>query len=185
MKHFTACVSDQQSDGAAVAFADGTIRRSIALTEGMNKKLPLTSSCQEFEESLVPFRSAVDKVIDMFVRRLSSEIGPSLKQPLLTGRSNGKEIAWDNLESVVDGSEYLDHFHSYQKLTDAEDKTIEYHVDQGLLLAFSPGLMMELGEVTSVSDGFYVRDVKGKEYELMFSEEDDLVFMLGDGVNQW
>jgi hypothetical protein len=61
---------------------------------------------------------------------------------------------------------------------------MEYHVDQGLLLTFTPGLMMDLDGVTGVSEGFYVRDVSGEEHEVLFDGTDDLVLMLGDGVNQ-
>jgi len=35
-----------------------------------------------------------------------------------------------------------------------------------------------------ISKGFYVRDSVGSEYELMLDESDDLVIMIGDGVNQ-
>jgi hypothetical protein len=154
------------------------------MKKGGGADLPATPSCRAFEESLSPFRSAVDSVIEAFALRLSTDLGSSLPRPLLTGRLQDEELSWDNVEEVVLGGDYLDHFHSYQKLEERDEKTMEYHVDQGLLLTFTPGLMMDLDGVTGVSEGFYVRDVSGEEHEVLFDGTDDLVFMLGDAVNQ-
>jgi hypothetical protein len=36
-----------------------------------------------------------------------------------------------------------------------------------------------------LSNGFYIQDItSGKRMHLVFTEEDELVFMMGDGVNQ-
>ena len=180
MKSFTECVADRD---ASVELADGTLRRSFVMSND-NVKLPSTPSCFGFKESLIPFRAMVDSVVETFALRLSAEMSPSLQQPLLTGVSDGKDLKWDSIQDIVLHGEYLDHFHSYQKLSEGEEHTLEFHVDQGLLLAFTPGLMMDLDSVKGVSEGFYVRDVTGDEYELSLDEEDDLVFMFGDGVNQ-
>jgi hypothetical protein len=65
-----------------------------------------------------------------------------------------------------------------------EKKTMEFHVDQGLFLAFTPGWIRGVDGFVGISKGFYVRDSVGSEYELMLDESDDLVIMIGDGVNQ-
>ena len=174
MNHFAKCIAGRD---AAVSFPDGTVRRSYAY----GSDLPSTDACRDFEESLNPFRSVVDSVLGMFASRLSSELGSSLMQPLLSGEHDEE---WNNVDEVVSSGETLDHFHSYQKLNVEEGKTIEFHVDQGLMLAFTPGLMMDTSGVTGVSEGFYVREVNGEDYELVFDGSDDLVIMLGDGVNQ-
>eukprot|EP00804_Cyclotella_cryptica_P018499 CCRYP_004325-RB/>CCRYP_004325-RB protein AED:0.01 eAED:0.01 QI:137/1/1/1/1/1/2/1439/423 len=194
LRHFASCLVDRDAAQGqkSVVFQDGTTRRSFAFaTEDIAsamKDLPSTSSCEAFASSLVPFRAAVDAVVEAFARRLSAEMGSSLTQPLLTGaRQDEGPSSWNTVVEVVKAGEYLDHFHSYQKLDDREDKTIDFHVDQGLFLAFTPGTMLDSSSqgVAGLSDGFSVRDLSGREYELMFDEGDDLVFMLGDGVNQY
>lgn len=182
MRHFTECLSDREA--VAVKFADGTVRRSYAMTEGAAGELPATPSCISFGESLAPFRLAVDSAVEAFADRLDMELGSSLDMPLLTGRSDEEELVWNDIDDVVSAGHYLDHFHSYQKLREGGVSTIDFHVDQGLFLAFTPGLMMDLDGVSGVSEGFYVKGENGEEYELKFDEGDDLVFMLGDGVNQ-
>eukprot|EP00804_Cyclotella_cryptica_P018500 CCRYP_004326-RA/>CCRYP_004326-RA protein AED:0.03 eAED:0.03 QI:54/0.5/0.66/1/0.5/1/3/1548/260 len=193
LRHFASCLVDRDAAQGqkSVVFQDGTTRRSFAFaTEDIAsamEDLPSTSSCEAFASSLVPFRAAVDAVVEAFARRLSAEMGSSLTQPLLTGaRRDEGPSSWNTVVEVVKAGEYLDHFHSYQKLDDREDKTIDFHVDQGLFLAFTPGTMLDSSSqgVAGLSDGFSVRDLSGREYELMFDEGDDLVFMLGDGVNQ-
>ncbi|KAL7487092.1 hypothetical protein ACHAW6_012672 [Cyclotella cf. meneghiniana] len=194
LRHFASCLLDRDAtqDQKSVVFQDGTTRRSFAFGKddiaSALKDLPETSSCEAFASSIVPFRSAVDAVVESFARRLSAEIGSSLMQPLLTGaRQDERPSSWNTVEEIVAAREYLDHFHSYQKLDDREHKTIEFHVDQGLFLAFAPGMVANSNSrsVAGLSEGFYVRDMGGKEYDLMFDECDDLVFMLGDGVNQY
>ena len=126
-----------------VTFADGTIRTSFALGADEEGFLPATTpSCEAFASDLAPFRSAVDAVVAEFSRRLSEETDSFLTKPLLTGSmdGDGTPVTWDDVAEVVAGGEVLDHFHSYQKFNvDAEERTIEFHVDQGLRLAFSPG----------------------------------------------
>lgn len=182
LKHFTDCLIDR--DAVTVQFDDGTVRRSYAMTEGAAGELPATPACLAFGQSLAPFRSAVDSVVGEFARRLSLELASSLHRPLLTGRLEDEDLMWNDVEDVVSSASILDHFHSYQKVQDGEASTIEFHVDQGLLLAFAPGMLMDLNGIAGVSDGFYVKDASGEEYELLFDEGDDLVIMLGDGVNQ-
>lgn len=174
-----------------MVFQDGTTRRSFAFaTEDIAnalKDLPPTSSCMAFASSIVRFRSAVDAVVEAFARRLSSELESFLMKPLLTGASGSEgPSSWNTVEEVVAARDYLDHFHSYQKLDDGKDKTIEFHIDQGFFLAFTPGMVVDSNSlgVADLSDGFLVRDSSGMENELLFNESDDLVIMLGDGVNQ-
>ena len=191
LRSFSGCLRDQEGATMRVTFADGTIRTSFALGADEEGFLPATTtpSCEAFASDLAPFRSAVDAVVAEFSRRLSEETDSFLTKPLMTGSvdGDGTPVTWEDVAEVVAGGEVLDHFHSYQKFNvDAEERTIEFHVDQGLVLAFTPGLMMDssAGGASGVSEGFYVRDSAGSEYELMFDEEDDLVFMLGDGANQ-
>ena len=62
------------------------------------------------------------------------------------------------------------------------------HTDQGFFIAFTPGLIASSQDPTKqlqLSDGFYVQDSYGEKASVKFSEEDDLVFMIGDGANQY
>jgi hypothetical protein len=192
MSHFTSCILRNDADFPAVVFDDGTIRRSYAAATSsssdenhMGSLLQSKPSCEAFGQSLHSFQSAVDSAVESFAIRLSKELGSYLQQrPLLTGKDDS--VVWNDVDDVVSDGAILDHFHSYQKeVQDGDvDKTIEYHVDQGLFLAFTPGLMVHTEDgVVGVSEGFYVKDESGEEHELVFDESDDLVFMLGDGVN--
>lgn len=94
--------------------------------------------------------------------------------------------------------EHLEHFHSYQKsATSVPEKrngskeTISLHTDQGLFIALTPGLMVthtsagdELVPMKE-SDGFYILTGDGTQALVDFGPADDLVFMMGDGVNQY
>lgn len=116
--------------------------------------------------------------------------------------------AFEDIYSVVTEGHHLEHFHSYQKVNeksqspvanglrheDSED-TIEMHTDQGFFIAFTPGLMVthkegnilepDLSAPLEVSRGFYVEDSHGMQVPIHFDDRDDLVFMMGDGVNQY
>ena len=95
--------------------------------------------------------------------------------------------------------EHLEHFHSYQKLKSESEfdhmkDTIELHTDQGLFIAFTPGLMVAHDEASGKPDnnispveskGFYIETPEGNIVMVDLTEQDDLVFMMGDGVNQY
>ena len=95
--------------------------------------------------------------------------------------------------------EHLEHFHSYQKLTAASsesksENTIELHTDQGLFIAFTPGLMVSHDANNNMpnmhtplqeSEGFYIQTADGNTALVNLSSEDELVFMMGDGVDQY
>lgn len=157
-----------------------------------------TAHCRAFQNDLSVFRSMVGDVTRRFAARLSFEMGMSLPTPLLLssnkdGASSNNYIMmnYDDFESVVMGGQQLEHFHSYQKSEDEKNgdddaaTTIELHTDQGLFIAFTPGmLLVDQQQTLELSDGFYVQDsTTGENVLLEFTEDDDLVFMLGDAVN--
>jgi len=100
-----------------------------------------------------------------------------------------------NLAFSNRNGEHLEHFHSYQKMSENDSSdTIEVHTDQGLFIAFTPALISSYDEGTGKpdlsnpmkeSEGFFIETSEGKTAMVDFSSEDDLVFMLGDGVNQY
>ena len=212
LSHLHSCMLDQQEsqgeyDVAKESFPDGTIRRTLATattkTEGPLRlaKTSLTSSieCQSFEKNLERFRSISNMATRSFAKALSREMEPHLKKPLLTKRGDDKD-SYDTIEELVVHGEQLEHFHSYQKTervgeeySDEESKmaTIDVHADQGFFIAFTPGMMMSSNSKDKnpkASSGFYIVE-EGPNETLPIHVEfdidtDDLVFMLGDGVNQ-
>ena len=194
-------------------FDDGTIRRSFAtstLPNGMGPQSiktldeyeqalrgsdsKLSTSCQHFNDHLASFRSTVDLVTRKFAERLSVEMGTSLPKPLLSSSSNDGHGNYDDIKEIVEGGTQLEHFHSYQKEGSNDKKnggvdetaTIDFHTDQGFFIAFTPGLIFssDTSQDMELSDGFYIQDSNGDKMLMEFTGDDDLVFMLGDGVNQ-
>ena len=194
-------------------FDDGTIRRSFATStlpngmgpqsiktldeyeqalRGSNSKL--STSCQHFNDHLASFRSTVDLVTRKFTERLSVEMGTTLPKPLLSSSSNDGHGNYDDIKEIVEGGTQLEHFHSYQKEGsndkknggDDETTIIDFHTDQGFFIAFTPGLIIssDTSQDIELSDGFYIQDSNGDKMLMEFTGDDDLVFMLGDGVNQ-
>ena len=117
--------------------------------------------------------------------------------PLL---SVSDDFGFATIADVVQNGEHLEHFRSYQKvaqpssltsssasLSSAMNETIELHVDQGLFLVFTPGRMYSTRKTDSptISSGFFIKDQQDAIVEVSFEEEDDLVFMIGDGFDQY
>ena len=188
---------------------DGTIRRSFATVtlpgvaggpqpiQSLDAPKFKSGSCEHFESHVTSFRRAVALTTKRFAKRLSEEMNASLPEPLMTTAVEGHDYA--AIQDVVAGGEHLEHFHSYQKGRKVDENeedskgnenetTIEFHTDQGFFIAFTPGLLVSdydsSEKALELSDGFYVQDSNGGKFLVKFNEEDDLVFMMGDGVNQ-
>lgn len=194
------------------SFEDGTIRRSFATSTLPDKdggpqpiktleeyeallssgQQPKSKSCQRFRDHLSAFRSAVDLATMRFAERLSAEMGASLSKPILmthSSNNNNNSADYESIKGVVAAGKHLEHFHSYQKRgvgsSSSEEATIDLHTDQGFFIAFTPGLVVSQQGFIELSNGFYVQDSNGEKRLMEFTEDDDLVFMLGDGVNQF
>ncbi len=204
MTHLHACMMDQGDDVPHHVFQDGTVRRTLAtvtLPGGVAQPMKSASSaaaesqsCQKFNQHLDSFRAKVDAATTAFAERLSFEMGSSLPKPLMSSEDGSKDF--DDIKDVVAAGEHLEHFHSYQKPKGSKNsfrETIELHADQGFFISFSPGLLVshkfnqrtpDFSEPLVPSDGFYIENSEGHRTLLQFDIEDDLVFMMGDGVNQ-
>ena len=209
MSNLHACMMDIGDDVPMQHLDDGTVRKSFATTSlpSDNEKKALqqpihildeflasnpqkSSVCHAFQEHLTEFRTTVGEATRLFAARLSVELGVSLPRPLLLSSNDESGNNYDDVESVVMGGEQLEHFHSYQKDNEKEGDddatTIRLHTDQGLFIAFTPGMVLDHSSKQSLelSNGFYVLDSTTGEIVLLeFTEDDDLVFMLGDSVN--
>lgn len=181
----------------------------------MNDPQEDSPACRSFQKNLDKFRRITDDATAAFSKVLSKEIDPHLNKssPLLMNVKSSP--SYDSVEDLVTNGEVLEHFHSYQKIggggvgeeyndVDIEDhqQTIDLHADQGFFIAFTPGMMVRKnaagGEDVTIdsSDGFYILEddeddgnqgnTRRAMTEVKFdADKDELVFMLGDGVNQY
>lgn len=199
------CILDQGDKVNQRIYQDGTIRRTLATVtlpgprpqpiDGLyNVNLP--QSCQEFNAGLTAFRQMVDETVQEFAQSIDLELGNSIASPILATRDGSH--SFDSIHDIVRGGEHLEHFHSYQKFNNDKNpisamsalrqrKTIDLHTDQGFFIAFTPGLVIshDLEKKFTMAEDFYVNTSDGKESIVQFDESDDLVFMMGDGVNQY
>jgi len=129
--------------------------------------------CPDFQKESKTFRASIQMVADAF----ASGLGLFKPQHVMM-TDDGIDMT---IEDVVLRGNHLEHFHSYYTNDDEwAPHTIDWHTDQGLMLLFTPGRQDD--EVTS---GFYI--IKDKAtVEVDFDEAiDDVVIMLGDGIDQY
>jgi hypothetical protein len=212
MSNLHSCILNQQQDRgeydvAEESFPDGTVRRTLATAttalEGpldlkLRKTTSSSTSCQFFEKNLELFRSIANMATRSFAKVLSKEMEPHFSKPLLIKRGNSED-SYDTIEDLVMNGDQLEHFHSYQKTErigeeyddDEMMRTIDVHADQGFFIAFTPGMMMSSNNKdnnTVASEGFYIVEEDSNKIPIQVDfniDTDDLVFMLGDGVNQY
>ena len=184
------CV-EASSETKTHQFADGTRRRTLAshTIPGPGGQQPMSHNsdskvCHDFATASTSFRSTVGVVTQLLADRMAETLAVNITEgPLLTTASNH---AFQSLREVVHGGEHLEHFHCYQKTNaSAAEDTIDLHTDQGLFLVFTPGQMVSHDNKNALSSGFFVETVDGSIAEVEFTSEDDLVILLGDGVNQY
>jgi hypothetical protein len=168
--------------GVESTFADGTVRRTIAThsqgTEMWEAPTNGDESCESFASQNGAFRSVVGQVVSDFGLFLHDAL--SLETSLLLHATRKEESF--SLVNIVHQGDHLEHFHAYYTSTTHDtdlDTTIDWHIDQGLLLAFSPG--QSNGQTT---DGFYIQLEDGSSEMVQFDDEDEIVFFFGDGANQ-
>lgn len=161
-------------------FNDGTKRYSLAAasnetTQGVFDVV--SGECTEFEKSNVQFRELVTRSLEVFTSRVSQTFEAS--EPLLTVGTRDLH----NFAELVQSADVLEQFHSFvpspdRHTKDANELTLDWHTDSGLLLVFTPA-QMEDGS----AGGLMIRK-RGVVQEVKFDPRVDLVFMLGDGVRR-
>ena len=198
-----ACLSKSQAAQEHV-FSDGTHRMTLAthsVPDGIQKIHHKIGSeeCESFDEASDSFRATVALATQTFADRLTEHFMPfslqdqdgnKIENTSLLSTANGH--LFKTFSEVVEHGEHLEHFHSYtkcdgQQVNKEDEDTIELHVDQGLFIAFTPGRTManHPGAAAELTSGFFVESPQGGVEEVEFGPQDDLVFMLGDGVNQY
>jgi len=145
--------------------------------------------CESFNQDAAAFRPTVTAVTQAFADRIAElfvvDEHKEENVPLLSTLTN---FGFSTIADVVHHGEHLEHFRSYQKLEQLQqetEETIELHVDQGLFLVFSPGRMYQGKGKAEISSGFFIQDQDDAVVEVAFDDEDDLVFMIGDGFDQY
>ena len=179
--------NNQDNDGGvhrrtlATRTLSGTPEGMLAATKsqrGGAEKMDNSQHCDNLQVSSKTFRSAVQSVTKAVAARFDTI------ESLALNESDKKKIP---IETLINEGEHLEHFHSYYSDNDKEpaidtETTIEWHTDQGMMLFFTPGQYQD----GQTSGGFFIQLKDGSTVEVAFdSSIDELVIMLGDGVNQY
>ena len=177
---------EHSSDSIEHVFDDGTIRRTMATHSAGTKASQWNladenPNCQQFKATSQIFREAVGQVLDTFATELAIALNLDASKSLIQDEYDHGY----SLKRIFDQGDHLEHFHCYYSNSDIigypkEETTIEWHTDQGMVLAFTPGLIN--GQTT---DGFYIQLEDGSTEMVQFDQTDDLVLLLGDGVHQY
>jgi hypothetical protein len=171
------------------------------------------AACHQFEAASVIFREHVDLAVRSFAQRVSeyctvddpvTTTPQHQPRPLLQGVEQEIE-SFDTMWDVVHHGEHLEHFHNYQppltkhkkdETNDMSTATIDWHTDQGLFLAFTPGILIKTDAssddlASPKTDGFYIELADGRRPMVQFQNDDDqdsdqdhLILLMGDGMNQ-
>jgi len=191
--------------GAAktVTFDDGTSRTTLAaVTSGLDSaedmKLGDVSDDElcppSFRPAVAELRALVADVATSFMARVG-DVFDTADVALLWNMDGTKK--YSSFEDIARSARHLEHFHSYRNNApsrgDGDAMSIEMHADQGLFIAFIPGFLVEDDAATGTSSvvegasagNFYLQARDGSVSTVDFGTGDMLVFMLGDGVNQY
>lgn len=194
------------SSSATSTLGDGTVRQTVAkqtIAGFVEHDLP----CPDLVAATHNFRAATDQVVDQVAKVLdqvffidnNQEHGSTPTPPLLS--TNTKTL--HTISDIVREGEQLEHFHGYTTTNADHDATIstpntptlDLHTDEGLLLAFTPARWIMTtgtggtGQEFSLDNmkkdkSFQVKLPNGSVEPLELSlEEDDLIILLGEGVN--
>ena len=166
-------------------YNDGTQRESLGSRwSGMQNQKSVEhgtthDDCMEFEKETAVLTSTASKLAKVFANTIESSFDIENAPILQDYNEKSKDFT---LSDIVDEGEHIEHFHSYTRSENSDEAadTIEWHVDQGLFLIFTPGQLQN-----QLTDGFFIRLPDGSEPMVQFETQDEMVLMLGDGVNQF
>ena len=146
----------------------------------------VTALMEDLRDDMAQVSQAVVQALD---RVVSSRTGSST----LLYDTNGK--SYKTVSSIVADATHLEHFHVYEKKQAQEEshqKTLAFHTDAGLFLAFVPGYdcqdLQDIDTSTSANNhhSFWIRDADGIERPVQFdSQKTRAVVMMGAGAEQW
>jgi len=167
---------------------DGTRRLTLAthsVPNGQQSMQHEHTDCESFDAVSEAFREKTAEVTHSFGKRLASILSLDSNEPLLRTQAG---FAFDKIDDVIESGHHLEHFAAYQQdeatVKEGESKTIDLHTDQGLFIVFTPAHWVKGSSTLETTGGFWIQLPDGTQTEVQFSPEDDLVIMLGDGINQ-
>ena len=177
------CYSSSDS-AKEVVYLDGTKRSTWAAPSSGDLK-----ACNELNEVSDPIREKIGEATSNLASLIEATL-TTLDQYVVFPKSAGEDGY--GLKELISQGEQLDHFHIYSsKGADSEEnqaapKTIDWHTDYGFALAFIPGQVLAEDNSSrkyTPSKGFFIQLPDGSAKEVTFTEEDDVVILLGDGVS--
>lgn len=188
----------QQLDGTdSILLGDGqTVRSSLATATIGHSPLALSSPLVEqvcghtTVSAMEDLRDHVATAAQVFTEALDNLLNLSksnilsLDAPLLSNSYGG---SYHSIDSIVQASSNLEHFHVYSKPSSSQGTrngpALQVHTDAGLFLAFVPAHSCQ-GDISNVDNSFYVQDTDGQLKQVNFPTN-AVAIMLGTGAEQW
>jgi len=189
------CIQESQATVSEM-YADGTVRRSLGTqwtgVDAHDESGHVTmmnhgsdaQDCQVLEDQLATLRTTASTIAKAFAQVLVQSLHLEGTPLLLDHQDPTKTFS---LVDIINQGDHIEHFHAYESSSSStfeessSARTIEWHVDQGLFLIFTPGMIQN-----EATDGFWVRLADGSERMVEFdASQDDMVILLGDGVDQY
>lgn len=188
----TLCSNSMGTTAKTSFFDDGTQRSTLATTTSMSTGAApfdsgVSEDCLKFQQSSLSLRQIVDETSLAFSSYLNTLLEGNLHTPIFSKQDGG---SYETFMDVVLSGNHLEHFHSYkskESYAPTDVKTIDYHTDQGLFIAIVPAAMVSIEDrqiTDSYTGDFLIKLFDGTEVRTEF-DDSSLVFMLGDGVNQY
>lgn len=194
------CAVSAQSGGAEFLLhrklLDGTNRYTISLEAG--RRLgefgdETLAHCPQYLDVYQQFSAVVEAAI----ANVGSALDATQRFQVVIEGGEATMVARKMMEESV----HLDHFHAYEATTYREldegereeaDLSLEMHTDNGLMIAMSAPEyfdVAESGEVRSKQTrtedaGLLIKTAQGEVVKPVL-QADELVLMLGSGINQW
>ncbi|TMW66718.1 hypothetical protein Poli38472_014030 [Pythium oligandrum] len=170
---------------------DGTQRYTISTESGRRldaSGFETVETCPGYQEVYHQFSRTIEEAVSSVGRALdgTKALQIARRQLLTSNQMTAREL--------VDDSVHLDHFHAYEasrELT-TTDLSLAMHTDNGLLIAMTAPEYFDVAasghvsshETRSEDAGLIIKTAAGETVRPVL-HADELVLMLGEGINQW
>jgi hypothetical protein len=137
---------------------------------------------ESLRDDLAAVNQVFIKALDRLLHGTSTSMAQASEEPPHLLKNNYGGI-YPTMESIVEASNNLEHFHLYSKTSDDESKkqTRELHMDAGLFLSFLPAYSCHSN---APDESFYVQDMEGVIRPAEFAPN-TVTIMLGIGAEEW
>lgn len=175
--------SCQDSNYKQTQLADGTIRKTWATVKGTNVPSPDCGPGKTIDRLRVYVAEAAQTFVSVWDTEVLGKSGKSMLQTI-------SQHEYDTIQSIVDSSTQLEHFHVYSKpisphatTTTSSRTTLHAHTDAGMFLAFVPAL--NCGPVDNEDETFWAEHPSTGLLEPIQFLDNTVVIMMGTGAEQW